>query len=83
MNTHPGIKTAIVRLINNEWKQEETAEFTTADEKHIYNAAQDQILLGHNALEKGYISKHWIKAQQLWCNNMKKRHGVLKRGLEN
>ena len=78
MDTHPGIKTAIIRLLHNECTKEDKIKITTLDEEHIFNATQDQILLGHNALEKGYLSKHWNKAQQLWYSGKNK----MKRGLQ-
>ena len=31
--THPRIKTTIIHLTNEEWKQEENKEFLTEDEK--------------------------------------------------
>ena len=77
MDTHPGIKTTITRLLNNECTKEDIPAITTADAEHIYNATQDQLLLGHNALEKGYISKHWTKAQQIWYNNNNKKKRCL------
>ena len=50
--THPGIKTAIIQLINNEWKQNTDKKINSNDEQHILNVVQYQNMLGHQALKK-------------------------------
>ena len=66
LKTHPGIKTAIIHLLNNKWNEEDQEKDTSGDQMYISSAATDQIILGNQALEKGYISTKWQKAQEIW-----------------
>ena len=61
LKTHPGIKTAIIHLLNNKWKEDNQQQHNTADKIHISCAAKDQIILRNHGLEKGYISTKWRK----------------------
>ena len=65
LKTHPGIKTAIIHLLNNKWNEEDQEKDTSGDQMYISSAATDQISLGNQALEKGYISTKWRKAQEI------------------
>ena len=57
INTHPGIKSTIIKLINTIlWDPDAQDKPTTPDEYLILKAATEQDLLENKALEKGYIS---------------------------
>ena len=80
LQTHPGIKNTIMKLISDVWDPEEHKIAQSEDKKLLHKAATSQCLLGHKALEKGYIMVTWKEVQEIWS---KHSNGALKHGLEN
>ena len=76
--THPGIQTAVLKLLNHEWNDNTnwSNELVEKDEQILKQAVQQQLNLGKFSLEKGFISKNRTEAQNSWSilNGHNKKH---------
>ena len=77
IHTHPGIKTSMLHIINQEWTSDTNLEeqLTSGDERLLKEAVTQQIQLGQRSLEKGFLCNAWDKAQKEWC----KTHDINKK----
>ena len=75
--THPGIKISMIRIMNNEWTSNTNLDeqFPSGDERLLKEAIAQQLQLGQQSLEKGFLCKAWDTVQHEWSksqNNNKK-----------
>ena len=78
IHTHPGIKTFMLCIMNQEWTSDTNLEeqLTGGDERLLKEAVTQQIQLGQRlSLEKGFLCNAWGKSQEEWC----KTHDINKK----
>ena len=67
LNTYSGITKAILQIMSEGIYNIHTTFTPNSNmDKYIQEAITEQDLIGQNALEKGFLSKQWIQAQDEW-----------------
>ena len=68
IQTHPGIKTSMIHILNQEWTNITSLEghMNSGDERLLKEAILSQLKLGQHSLEKGFLCYEWEKVQYEW-----------------